>query len=583
MPLDLETIIKEVDSNTQNNGPTHLNIDKYQVDQEEKKKSERLQKEYNYSPDMDFWEWKETRSGATSLIFVYRKCYEFLQKNGFYRHEILGRGYVFVKITGKKVMEIQPYQIKDFVMEFLKKLGNEKVLEMMFKGGKSYLGPDSLSNLELKKLTFNRSTKNSQYFYLKNEVWKISSAGIKTIKYDQLPAYVWDTKIIDANPKLSEDSLFTVSKQKNKFKLDFSDIDKSDWLKYLFNTSRIHWREEQKRKLIVTEIYEQHLNFINKISALGYLLTTFRDESKSWAVVAMDSKESEVGDSNGGTGKSILGKAIALLNHTFYLDGKNKKLFDNPHIFHGLDDRTDLVFFDDVRIDFDFECLYPFITGVLNVNPKNGKPYTIPAEDVPKTYITTNHALKGNGDSDIRRQLLISFSDYYHRKRSPFDDFGKNLFSEAWDDEQWNVFYNVMALSVHYYMKYGKVEANIGNLEKRRQRQQMGELFLEWADEYFSSPEVFDEKLEKMKLHLDFKNKAGYYQEKYYSITRFKKCLKIYCRYNGYQFNPDKLDKEGKPGGDIKESGVEYIMIQLSAKEAPPQTPQQAKQGDLRF
>ncbi len=585
MPIDIDQVKKEV-AKTSKKKSDHLKVIKTNNDLENDKKVKNLKKEYKYSKDLEFWEWKENESNGkttTRLTFVYLRCYNFLQSNGFCRHEILGRDYLFVNILNKKVIEKQPYQIKDYVMGFLRKLGDEKVLEMMFKGGKSYLGNDSLSNLEIKKLTFNRSTRSIQYFYFKNKVWEISSGGIKTIRYDQLPAYVWDTKIKNEDPELIKNPLFTIKKKNNKFDLAFTDQDKGDFLNYLVNTSRMYWREEEKRELTDVESYEQNLSFINKVTAIGYLLHTYRDEAKSWAVVAMDIKESEVGESNGGTGKSLLGKAIARMLNTFYMDGKNRKLFDNPHLYHGLDERTDYVFFDDVRIDFDFEHLYPFITGVVTVNPKNGKPYTIPGEDVPKTFITTNHALKGNGDSDNRRQFLVSFADYYHRKRTPFDEFGRILLSEAWNKDQWSEFYNTMALCVQYYLKFGKVDANIDNLERRKQRQFIGELFLSWAEEYFSDTDKFNIELKKMDLHMDFKNKVGHYQEKYYPITRFKKCLKLYCIYNGYMFNPDNLDKDGSPGEDIKRNGTEYFIISRPKEVDHQPAPDQPKQKDLPF
>ncbi|GHU80113.1 hypothetical protein FACS1894145_5790 [Bacteroidia bacterium] len=98
-------------------------------------------------------------------------------------------------------------------------------------------------------------------------------------------------------------------------------------------------------------------------------------------------------------------------------------------------EKTRTVFIDDVRPGFDFESLFANITGDWAVNYKGGRRCTFPFATSPKIYLTTNHALNGEGSSFKDRQWLIAFSDYYNDQRKPIHDFGVMFFDE-WDFEQ---------------------------------------------------------------------------------------------------------------------------------------------------
>ena len=143
------------------------------------------------------------------------------------------------------------------------------------------------------------------------------------------------------------------------------------------------------------------------------------------------------------------------------------------------------VFIDDIRVNFDFEALFPEITGDFQIEGKGIKRYTLHRSVSPKLLMSTNHAIKGEGSSFKDRQILLGFSDFYSDEHKPIDDFGV-LFFDEWDVNQWNLFYNMAAMALHIYFKYGLINAPTEKLEKRRLRQEIGEVFLDWAEEYFS-------------------------------------------------------------------------------------------------
>jgi hypothetical protein len=187
----------------------------------------------------------------------------------------------------------------------------------------------------------------------------------------------------------------------------------------------------------------QHL--INKLAASGYLVASVKDKSCCKAVVGMDGKQSDIGESNGRSGKSLLGEAVKVISCTRHYNGKECSTSSTcSFLWDGINEKTKCVFIDDCIKGFDFKPLFSPITGEWPVNPKGEKPYILPFQKSPKIYVTTNHTMRGDGSSFIDRQWLIAFSDYYNDTHKPIDDFGVLSFDE-WDSEQWNLFWNLVA------------------------------------------------------------------------------------------------------------------------------------------
>ena len=84
----------------------------------------------------------------------------------------------------------------------------------------------------------------------------------------------------------------------------------------------------------------------------------------------MDSEiEIEYDEANGGTGKSMIGKAVSHIVPILFVDGKTMKSNDKFRL-SGLNNHHRIIVFDDVKCDFDFESLYPMITGDLYIEKK---------------------------------------------------------------------------------------------------------------------------------------------------------------------------------------------------------------------
>lgn len=516
---------------------------------------------------------KEDKKGniTKTVEFNYYNAYEFLQNRGFARlRRQDGNSFIYIKYDRPFIREVDSNTVRDFVLDFAKTFTSIPVINMLMKGGFQYFGPERLSNLQYIQPTFERGCRGQQILYFRNNCWLITPDNISELNYASLEHTAWADVRKDFEARLLDEPLISVtSLAESHYKVNFSHrATNCQFLQFLVNTSNFTWRKKSE-EITPEEIQENADHLIAKLCAIGYMITSFKDKSVSRAVVAMDGKQSEVGQSNGRSGKSLIGEMLKHVIPTTYINGKSKSPEDDQFYFDGVVEKTRLVFIDDVRTNFSLEPLFAYITGDFAVNYKGGRRATFPYSASPKIYITTNHAINGNGSSFSDRQWKIAFSDWYNDNHKPTDDFGNLLFDE-WDDEQWNLLWNLIATCVQLYFRLGVVQSPSERIETRQLRQFMGETFLAWAEEYFSAECNRNDRKPRKQL---FDTYLDYSQEprKYATPQAFKNKLKSYCEYAGYIFNPQRLDptsrqplyydKDGRPLLDDKRDGVEYFVI----------------------
>ncbi len=572
-------------------------------------------------PHEQYWEEmiRQTRDGndQTQLSFNYYNCFNFLHNRGFYRIKMKSNTWDFIHIENRVVYKVDNYAIKDFVTEFTEEIKEIPVLNMIYRGGPQYLGHEKLSNLKFTAPSFERATKESQCLFFKHKIWEITADGITELTYAEFKNHVWEDKIIHADVKLNQAAMVEITVMTDEIRAKtpaeyhhiengefFVDIteegDNCHFLRFLKNTSNFTWRQEKKYKKtgdeedapLLDELFMNNRHLVNKLTAMGYLLHDYKNDSELKAVIAMDGKISEVGASNGRTGKSLFGRAVEQVIPQVYIPAKNKRITEDNFLYGDVTEKTKNIFLDDVRANIDFEFFFPVISGKLKVNPKGGQPFTLDQADTPKLLITTNHAINGQGSSFRDRQAFMAFSDYYNDEHKPIDDFGVNFFTE-WEQDQWNLFYNLMANCLQLYFKSlrdgwagknkGIVDPPMETLEKRRLRQQIGEEFMQWAEIAFAvnadgSPidenSWINRRISRKELYDAFLDEYPG-ARKYITPTMFKKKTVFYCKYKGFHFNPNRANEDGiefitwlkhNPGqsfeGDAdKSGGIEYFTI----------------------
>lgn len=531
---------------------------------------------------LQFWTEYTNNQGKVQYNLSNTRLYHFLYMLGFgrYENESIADGYIFVRKEGSIIRILKDYQIENFVHSFLEERGmNPDLRDFVYKSPQ--LGAKSLSKLPTLKIDFTDADRTTQYLFFTKKVLKITGEDIVEYKQGEVDKYVWEDKIIDFDFK-KEDPHFKIFHDQDG-DLDIEIINKDNmFFNYLINTSRVHWKKEledhfegrpqkeaddyfTKNKFNIAgdnlshdEILEQKLHLINKIFSIGYALHKYKNYNKPWAVFAMDNKLSDLGESHGGSGKSLCyGFLNKILKRRVYLKGRDPKLTANDFIYHEVSEDTDYIFVDDANQYLNFDFFFSEITGSLKVNPKNGSPFEIPFEKSPKFIFTSNFALRNVDPSTARRLLITVFSDYYHganeeeykQVRKVSDDFdGKNLFTD-FDWKQYNYYYNFCAQCIQFYLSTEeKINPPMDNVTKRTLQQEMGDAFMGWADGFFGSVDddnkfkylnnafskelAFDEFLKATKLNKWTQNK-------------FKKAISAYCKYNGWVLNPKEMHNSG--------------------------------------
>jgi hypothetical protein len=534
----------------------------------------------NNALPMQFWtEWFANKK--TNYNLSNTRLYHFLSLMGFGRYENknVKDGYIYVKKEGSIVKILRPDQIQNYVHGFLQERQMSPDLrDYVYNSPK--VGANSMSNLPTLTVDFTDADRHTQYLFFSKKVWKVTAKDIVEYKQGEVDKFVWEEKIIDFNIK-KEEAHFKVSTDPDG-NLDIDIIRKDNpFMNYLINTSRVHWRKDLEEpyegkavkleeeyfktnqfnlsgpNLSEDEVYEQKLHFINKIYSIGYILHKYKDESRAWCVFAMDNKISDNGESHGGSGKSLCYSYLDNFLRRFYIEGRNQKNVESEFVYHGVDEDTDYILIDDASQYLKFENYFSAITGSLKVNPKNGTPFEIPFNKAPKFVISSNFTVKDPDPSTVRRLIFAVFSDYYHynkdgeykQVRQVSDDFGgRNLFKDFTETE-WNAYYNFCIQCIQFYLGHPtKIDPPMDNVTKRSLQAEMGDAFMGWAEGFFASRAAtlddegdfmyLDNYFSKEKAFEEFKKATS--QTKWL-VTKFKKALVAYCKYNGYIFNPKEL------------------------------------------
>lgn len=562
-------------------------------------------------PEEKFWE--HTEKGGVE--FRYKRSMNFLRNRGYGRLSLGGK-WELVHFKNHIVQVVDRIDIKTFVLDVAEQIASEAVQELMLKGGSYYLGPDKLENLKAMDLKFELPGKTFQNMHFRNSVLKITENNIEVIDSKQRLETIWVDQIIDFNVELlkapmidfepvppavlqhlkTEDNIMLYRQGKRPvYSIILNpEAQQAHFLQFLINSSNFnHTRYKTVDEMLMgaepdyDAYIDTSMHLLAKLTALGYLSHKFHNAAVAKAVIGVDGKLSEVGASNGRTGKSLFGKALSKIMPQVYIGGKTRNLTDDQFLFEEVNEKTQNVFFDDVRTNLDFEYFFPNITGQWKINAKGVGRYTLPDGHPIKLYFSTNHMINGEGTSFTDRMHHIVFSDYYNDEYKPVDEFG-TLFFDEWGQEQWNYFYNLIALSLQLYFRFGLVEAPTRQIEKRRLRQMMGEEFLTWAEEYFSAqtdsfnPSSFEvspmenlgERIARSKMYDSFKSRLRGRVIDYYTATRFGRCIRYFCEYKEYHFNPHKPNKNGINindfiaaggksfiGSEDKSAGVEYFTV----------------------
>ena len=394
--------------------------------------------------------------------------FDSLRELGYYKRIRKDGTLLLIEENKNIIREVKPFHLKEkFYTLHLKHLehplifrfGNDTRVLTVQAQQQAYLKQSNqifnekfLEHLDTHEIPVLRDSKTSTYFFFRNIIVIAAKDGIKTIGYGEVQdACVWKDHIIDHSFEYTD-----------KF-------DDAHFPTFIRNVTR----NETKRK----EAF---------YTGIGYLLNNYISPSRSQAVICYDEVPSDKGDPNGGTGKGVFCKAIKQLRSTFKLDGKNIRR-DDKFKFQGITERTQVFWLDDVHRDFPFEMLHSCITEGFTVEKKYQHQFFIPPEKSPKIVLCSNMILSEGGKTNIRRQFILEFGDYYSSKivtgaEEPIKEEHGGLFfdKESWDQVEWNKFFSFMIWCANYYLLKGLKPCTALGQERSRLIQMTSPAFNEW-------------------------------------------------------------------------------------------------------
>lgn len=455
-----------------------------------------------------FWnivEGEGKSAGKKSIVFSLEKYLNWIQEKGFFKKENGGGNFILVRIVDNVVSEVYRHTISFFILSYLRSLPFEfdgiyrsTIINWYGNNYRKMVSEAVFDLLETREIDFYRDNMATAKVFFGNGVVYIDKKDIKIMPYAKFDGVIWHDQIIGRKIKLAD------YEHQGMFE------------KFL---SRIFGDDEDNLRSVMT--------------AIGYLLHNYKPTSYAPAIVLNDKVISDNPD--GGTGKGIFAKAIGQFKNGVTLDGKSFD-FNKSFAFQRVEQFTDLLIFDDVKQSFSFEKLFSVITEGIAVEKKNKGEFFIPFEHSPKILITTNYALKGEGNSIERRKVDFELEQYYTKERTPYDEFNKMFFSE-WNEEEWSEFDNFMLHCLQRYLREGLVMPNNINLSEKRLTANTNDAFIDFMEDFENYGKIYSKK-EFLKHFMDATNLKNV---KSNTLTKW---VRVYCEHHKIRLI------EGRNAGD---------------------------------
>lgn len=455
--------------------------------------------------------WTKNDKGVIKIVHILFK--QFLEDNGFYKYcPEGGKNYVFVRVTNNLIDHTSEKEIKDFVLNHLLGVDDVSVYNY-FADQTRFFKEEFLSLLSTIDIFFIEDTKDTSYLYYRNCAVKITKDEVVQIDYLDLGGYVWKDHVIDRNYVRCE-------------------LIESDFKTFVHNVCA---KDESRTRSME--------------STLGFLLHGHKNLSYCPAVILNDEVISD--NPEGGTGKGLFMNALSHMKKVVTIDGKSFT-FERAFAYQLVSADTQILVFDDVKKNFDFERLFSVVTEGLTLEKKNKDAIKIPFSKSPKIAITTNYAIKGAGNSFARRKWELELHQHYSKTYTPLEEFGKLMFGD-WDDDEWCQFDNYMIYCLQYYMENGLTASKFVNLKIRQLSAETCHDFIEWCGLIENSQPCgmldSERRIYKHDLYNDFISEYPDYGPKAkmtISRTRFYRWLTAYALYRHEAQPEEGRDSTGR-------------------------------------
>ena len=467
--------------------------------------------------DDDFWTKFEDKKGNITIKIDSLKYKYWLERKGFKKYyPESATNPTFVHIKSNKVTQSSVDIIKDIVLKFLLDRNEIEVFNFCSKSAQLF-SDYYLTMLESIDLKMIKDSRNEAFIPFQNGVVKITKNKVDLIDFIDVDGYIWENQIINRDFVKSDDI-------ENDFKNMVEKVSADD-------SKRINALEH----------------------TLGYLIHSFKDKTDQKAIIINDQ---EIDDNpNGGSGKSLMISALSNFKKVVKIDGKSFDSKKGDFVYQRVTLDTQILAFDDVKKNFDFEQLFSIITEGIAINRKNKDEVFIPFERSPKIIITTNYVINGSGTSHDRRRHEIEFFQYFNGKRNPLTEYGRLLF-DSWESSDWIKFDNYMISNLQKFLKNGLVESVSINADIKRLIQSTNKDFYDWVIDGNLPENV---RVYNTEIMAKFTNEYKNYN--LMNSKTFLKWIHEYCKFNDYEIVKDK-DHVGR-----------YFQINTNNKEQDEEIP----------
>lgn len=435
----------------------------------------------------DFWSYTDKNKIKVEPL----KYRLFLDRNGFKKYfQSDAQKATWIYISSNKVVETSTEKIKDFVLDYLMQRGEFDVWNYCA-SFQNLFSENNLSMLDSVELMMLRDTKTKSYIAFENGILEVTKDTTRLIDFIDVDGYVWKSQIIQR---------------------DYTPLDdfKNEYATFIKNISN-------NEPLAIECV-------------IGYLLSTYKNKMNNKAIILNDEVISE--NPEGGTGKGLFVQGLRQIRKVSILDGKT---FDDKKSFpyQTVSPETQVLVFDDVKKNFDFESKFSLVTEGMTLERKNKDAIKLKVEDSPKMVISTNYAIKGEGNSHDRRRFEIEFAQYYGKTLTPYDEFDRQLFDD-WDDDDFQRFDNYMVYCLQSYLKLGLVSQNAKNIKMRKFIAETSMEFFEWVKE--TENVQHNDRLEKSVYFANFTNE---YQDfkKWLTNKKFNIWVQKYANFIGAEYS----------------------------------------------
>jgi len=441
----------------------------------------------------EFWFITYDKNGKEKVTVDPLKYKFFLERNGFKKHYPNdSQKPTWVYINSNKVNITSVEIIKDFVLNYVLEKKEFEVWNHCAKY-QNLFAENFLLMLESIDLKMLNDDRLKSYIAFKNGVLEVTKNSINLIDYIDIDFYIWQDHILDR---------------------DFVELDEfeNDYQRFIKNISN------------ETELPTE--------CVIGYLMSTYKNRSNNKAIILNDEVISE--NPEGGTGKGVFVQGISQIRKTSIIDGKlfdGKKSF--PYQTVSLD--TKILVFDDVIKNFNFEEKFSLVTEGLTLERKNKDAIKLNVHESPKLVISTNYAIRGEGNSHDRRRYELEIAQYYGKDLTPEDEFKRQLFDD-WDITDFQKFDNYMVYCLQLFLSNGLVKQNAKNIKMRKF---IAESAMEFY-EFIKDPEVVlqNERLDKKIIFDKFVEEYPDFK-KWLTRKKFNLWVQKYCSFMGFEYISD--------------------------------------------